>query len=294
MSTWQPRPSELLLTRSLIAFASGVAPKVAGMRWFRDTDRNDIQDALPGWPAGPHYAPRSESQGRARTAGRFGVRALYVAVVGTLENMAGTGTIMKGPSSIKASPEDVENEVEDFPVMWAAPGTVARGLPWQLDRGRRPTGYRTTALVTDQRIVVIGDPNGSGTRTELLWECERSDIAAVEKKPYSNESSDTVIRFKDGSWCRMHVYSGAWFRYLAAANELIDLETLTPGQRRAVDALVAKHDFGQPPVISRRPSGNYLVELLTPNAFPTPGQPISVTHLMGPDGSDVASHPDDF
>ncbi|MHC3474482.1 hypothetical protein ACYF6T_38115 [Streptomyces sp. 7R007] len=195
---------------------------------------------------------------------------------------------------MNASPEDVKNEVEDFPVMWAAPVAMARGLPRQLDRDRRPAAYCTTALVTDQRIVVIGDPDGRRNKSELLWECERSNIAAVERKAYSRDASDTVLRFTDDSQFRLHLRSGAWFRYLVVEYEFTDLDVLTLGQRRIVDPLLVKHGFGHPPVITRHPSGNSLVELLPPDAFPPSGQPVSVTHLMRFDGLDAPSSPDDF
>ncbi|MCH5676802.1 hypothetical protein [Streptomyces gilvus] len=294
MTTWQPRPGELLLARCLVTFATGVAPKVSGMRWFRDTDRNDIQGELPGWPEGPVFTPRSEGGGRARSAGRSGLTGLFAVVVGGLESLAGSGSVIKGPSApVKTPPEDPENEVEDFPVMWAAPGTIARTLPWQLDRGRRPAPYQTKAFVTDQRLIVIGYPEGRNGETEVLWECRRSDLEAVERKTYSREKADTVIRFADGSWCRLHIHSGEWFRYLAIPNELIPPNALTPGQLRTVDALVAESGFDTPPVISRRPSGNFLVEQLGPED-PSVGSRIAVEQLMDLNGEEVPRQPGDY
>ncbi|MFE5035548.1 hypothetical protein [Streptomyces sp. NPDC056683] len=277
-----------------MTFATGVAPKVAGMHWFRDVGGNDIQGELPDWPEGPVYTPRSEGSGRARSAGRTGLTALFAVVVGGLENLAGSGSAVKGPSSpVKTPPEDPENEVEDFPVLCAAPGTVARTLPWQLDRDRRQASFRTKAFVTDQRIVVMGYPGGGTSESDVLWECERSAVAAVERKTYSRDKADTVIRFADGSWCRLHVHSGQWFRYLAIPNELIPRAALTPGQRRTVDALVAESGFGTPPVISRRPSGNFLVEQLGPEDPPVGGR-ITMEKLMGLNGEEVPRQPGDF
>ncbi|MFG2959902.1 hypothetical protein ACGF5O_40035 [Streptomyces sp. NPDC048291] len=294
MTTWQPRPGELLLTRCLVTFATGVAPKVSGMRWFRDTERNDIQGALPGWPDGPKYTLRSENRGQARSAGRSGLIGLFAVVVGGLESLAGSGSTIKGPSGpVKTPPEDPENEVEDFPVMWAAPDTLARTLPWQLDRGRRHASYQTKAFVTDQRIILIGYPGGRPNDAEVLWECDRRDIAAVERRAYSRDKADTVIRFTDGSWCRLHVHTGEWFRYLTVPNELVPLDALTPGQRRTVDGMVAESGFAAPPVVSRRPSGNFLAEQLGPEDPPI-GQRIAVIRLMGPDGEEVKPQPGDY
>ncbi|MEV7977449.1 hypothetical protein [Streptomyces sp. NPDC086519] len=293
MTTWQPRPGELLLARCLVTFATGIAPKVAGMQWFRDTDRNDIQGELPDWPEGPVYTPHSEGGGRALSAGRTALTALFAVVVGGLETLAGSGSAIKGPSGpVKTPPEDPENEVEDFPVMWAAPNTLARTLPWQLDRGRRRASYQTKAFVTDQRIVLIGYPGGRGSEAEVLWECDRRDIAAVERRAYSRDKADTVIRFTDGSWCRLHVHTGEWFRYLTIPNELIPLDALTPGQHRTVDDMVTESGFSAPPVVSRRPSGNFLAEQLGPEDPPVGGR-ISVQRLMGLNGEEVPLQPGD-
>ncbi|MGW2682606.1 hypothetical protein ACWC6I_05505 [Streptomyces sp. NPDC001414] len=294
MTAWQPQPDELLLTRCLVTLATGVSPKVAGMHWFRDTQGNDIQGDLPGWPAGPVHTPRSEGSGQARSAGRTGLTALFAVVVGGLESLAGSGSAVKMPSSpVKTHPEDPANEVEDFPVMCAAPDTVARTLPWQLDRDRRKASYRTKAFVTDRRIILIGYPGGRTSETDILWECERDAVAEVERKTYSKDESDTVVRFTDGSWCRLHVHSGEWFRYLAVPNTLISPADLTPGQRRAVDALVTESGFDTPPVISRRPSGNVLVAQLGPEDPPVGGR-IAVEKLMGSDGEDVPRQPGDY
>lgn len=59
MTIWQPEPGETLLGRAPMTFATGAAMRVKGMRWFRDTERNDIQGELPGWPEGPVYTTRS-------------------------------------------------------------------------------------------------------------------------------------------------------------------------------------------------------------------------------------------
>ncbi len=51
------------------------------------------------------------------------------------------------------------DELEDFPVLWAAPGTLARTLPWRLDPARSDQRRsRTHLIVTDHRLVVVGLP----------------------------------------------------------------------------------------------------------------------------------------
>ena len=59
MNIWQTEPGEMLLGRAPVTFATGAAMRVRGMRWFRDTERNDIQNELPGWPEGPSFTARS-------------------------------------------------------------------------------------------------------------------------------------------------------------------------------------------------------------------------------------------
>ncbi|MET9535889.1 MULTISPECIES: hypothetical protein [unclassified Streptomyces] len=293
MTAWIPEPGEIVLSQDVVGFATGAAPKVSGMRWFRDFERNDIQDQLPGWPEGRTYTPRTERQRRSRSAGRFGLHALYALVVGGLETLAGSGSIAKGPTSLDAAPEDPENEVEDFPVMWADTGTLARTLPWQLDRTRRPVAYRTFAVVTDQRLVVLGSPKGDQHRTEYLWACDRADIADAKNMPFSNDRSDVVIRFTDRSWCRIQVASSGIDRYLVTPHELISHHALNSAQRQTVDAFMTKHEFDLPPVISRRPSGNFLIEGHAGNE-PRPRRALTAAfQFMGPHGETVEAQPGD-
>src|SRR4051794_17681102 len=97
MATWTPAPGEALLARDAIVFATGTASRVSGLRWFRDTQRNDIQAELPGWPEGPSYVLHPEAEKHpGRRVGLFGLRALYVAVGGALESLGGTGSFLPG------------------------------------------------------------------------------------------------------------------------------------------------------------------------------------------------------
>ncbi|MGW6062809.1 hypothetical protein [Streptomyces sp. NPDC055189] len=296
MTAWHPQPGEVQLSRDLVTFATGVAPQVSGMRWFRDPDRLDIQDQLSGWPEGSRYSPRTKSEQRTRSAARFGLRGLYAVVAGGLETLAGSGSVTKVPRAIGHPPEDPANEVEDFPVVWAAPGTLARTLPWQLDPGRRPTGYLTYAVVTDRRVVVLGRADGGRGEPEVLWECARTDIAGTERRNFSKENSDAVIRFADGSWCRLHVsLPYGLLRYLATPHELLGDDQLSAGQRQAVAAFATRHALDERPVVSRRPSGHILVEHRAGDGPPASvGAGTGGYQLIGPDGEDVEEQPDDY
>ncbi|MDX6355044.1 MAG: hypothetical protein QOF98_1947, partial [Streptomyces sp.] len=92
ITDWAEEPDETVLTRTRVQFATGAAVPVSGSRWFRDTERNDIQRDLPGWPEGPEYALHTPGQKAARRGGRFlriGVPALIGAAI---EVLGGTGS----------------------------------------------------------------------------------------------------------------------------------------------------------------------------------------------------------
>ncbi|MGH4032454.1 hypothetical protein ACQB60_26340 [Actinomycetota bacterium Odt1-20B] len=279
MAPWTPAPGETLLARDSIAFASGTADTVDGMRWFRDTERRDIQGelVLSGWPKGPVYTPNPAppSKRRApkslRKAGLFGLGALAAVVLVVLAAIldgaspsGGSGGGSRGPGR----PRKPEDEVDDFPVMWAAPGSMARTLPWQLDPARRPDGdYRTHLVVTDRRIVVLGFPGDDPDQDEVLWEIGREHIASVERMPYSKVWGDVKICFADGSWCRLAPPEErfAWRVpiHLVQPTGLVAVESL-PRRHRAY---IAKHvvteadrDPTVDPIVTRRPNGKFLVE----------------------------------
>ncbi|MGW0969698.1 hypothetical protein [Streptomyces sp. NPDC002516] len=296
MATWQPHPGEICLARSPGHFATGTADAVAGMRWFRDTGRNDIQNDLAGWPEGPVFTVRSKSERRARATRAFGVRAAALAVLGAVETLAAAGSVGNAPRGAGRS-HDHENEVDDFPVMWAEPNAVARTLPWQLDPGRCPEGYRTHLVVTDQRVLVIGFPDDDTTRDEVLWQTDRDSIAKVERRTFTKVGLEAVITFTDRSWCRLAPPDpdDHWevVRHLAYASGLVPPEELTPGQKRTVAAFVAE----LPPsrtVVTRRPSGNFTIEA-TSESDPDPREGSDPRlRLMGPDGEHVNFKPGDL
>ncbi|MGW4911332.1 hypothetical protein [Streptomyces sp. NPDC004270] len=199
---WKPPEGEELVTRGRVSFATGAAGRVEGRRWFRDTERRYIQGELAGWPAGPTYRRRSWFD-RVVWDGVVAVFALLLTIVFGL-----LGGSPAQPDGLGRS-EDPENEEKDFPVLWAAPGTVARTLPWQLDPARRPDPDITELALTDRRLLVLGglkDPRQPWE--EVLWDTDLSTVAAVERRPFSAGKRDFRITFTDGSWCRLTSLEG--------------------------------------------------------------------------------------
>ncbi|MGW7085922.1 hypothetical protein ACWGH2_20865 [Streptomyces sp. NPDC054871] len=305
MDTWQPEPGETLLTRAYVTFATGKATRVRGMRWFRDTERRDIQSELSGWPEGPVYAAHSTGGTVARKVGKGGLIALGGAIMAVLSSAGGNVSGGSGPASGSDTPDDPADEVEDFPVMWAAPGSLARTLPWQLDPARSPEKhYRTHAIVTDRRLVVVGFPyskkNDSLIDDEVLWEVPRSRISRVEPKPFKG-STDVKVVFDDDSWCRLHAITPPKFaRYLRHPLALVPLDDLTPTQRTAVENFVAEapvsSDHGSP-VVSRHPCGHFHVGFLRSYEVDSFFGLSENDMLMDADGAEVDPkdyHPDDF
>ncbi|MEW2300599.1 hypothetical protein AB0958_11580 [Streptomyces sp. NPDC006655] len=206
--SWQPPEGENLVARAPVSFATGAAHRVRGRRWFRDTERRDMQVELPGWPEGPTYRLRSWTGPVVRAvlgvAFLLGVLALAVVSGGNVPSGSGPG----GSGSLGSS-EDPENEERDFPVLWAAPGTIARTLPWELDPARRPDTEVTHLVLTDRRLLVLGglqDPREPWE--EVLWETDLSTLAVVERRPFSIGGRDFRITFTDGSWCRLTSLEG--------------------------------------------------------------------------------------
>jgi len=294
MNIWQPEPGETLLGRAPIAFATGAAMRVKGMRWFRDTERNDIQSELPGWPEGPVFTTRSTGDAVARNTVKGAAMALGVAVMAALSSAGGNVSGSSGPDSGKDTPDDRKNEVEDFPVMWAAPGTLARTLPWQLDPGRSDEKhYRTHAIITDRRLVIVGLPyhkkDDNLIEDEVLWETPRSSISRFEHWDYK-DGNDVRIVFSDASWCRLSsIRRQRVTRYLVHPLDLISLDDLTPAQRGAIDNFVATAhapDLGTP-VVTRRSSGYFRVEVPVPSELSSFFGSGSRSLVMDTDGVEV-------
>ncbi|MGA5449865.1 hypothetical protein ACPCVO_24780 [Streptomyces umbrinus] len=305
MTIWQPDPGETLLSRAPVTFATGAAPRVRGMRWFRDTERNDILHELSGWPEGPSFTARSTGGAVAEKSLRGAATAAGVAVMAFLS--AAGGNLSGGGGSDDSgsdTPDDPADEVEDFPVMWAAPGTIARTLPWQLDPGRADEKrYSTHLIVTDRRLVVVGLPFNKkdlkAIEDEVLWQCARSDVDGVELKNFK-DGNDFKVTFADGSWCRL---SCNWrlkiTSYLVPPRDLIPLESLTPQQRKTVQEFAEEKQMPDSvsPILSRNSNGRIRIDILLPSRYTSAFGASEVTATMEPDGRkvDIGDYqPEDF
>ncbi|GAA1993650.1 hypothetical protein [Catenulispora subtropica] len=204
---WYPESDETLLYRGRVAFATGRAAKVAGMRWFRDEAGRDITPEL-GWPAGPAYTPRSEAAARTgRTLGGIGKGIVVIAAMAINAVSNANPDVSVGDGARSADPA---HEVEDFPVLVAAPGTAARTLPYRLDPDRRPADTATDLAVTDRRVVVLGVSTKAGlTPAEVLWETPRTAIASVVKHAFGTHGGDLSLVFGDGSRARLDLLDGS-------------------------------------------------------------------------------------
>ncbi|MDX2548747.1 hypothetical protein ACOT81_25040 [Streptomyces sp. WI04-05B] len=269
MNVWQPEADETLIARAPVTFATGEATPVSEMRWFRDTQRNDIQNELVDWPTGPAYTARSATDTAARNTAKGLVAAVGVAIrgflsshgggIGNTPGLAGNGTDIS---------HDHADEVDDFPVMWAAPGTIARTLPWQLDPARSSEKlYRTHAVITDRRLAIVGFPYVKGDDSliddELLWETPRSSIERVELRDFKF-GRDAKIFFVDGSWCRLTSNKRERLtRYLIEPLDFIPLKSLTPAQRNTAEAFAAAQaPDAELPLVKRNPCGCLRIEVV--------------------------------
>ncbi|MFE1798313.1 hypothetical protein ACFW9L_19425 [Streptomyces sp. NPDC059517] len=303
LNIWQPEHGETLLGRAPVAFATGAAPRVKGMRWFRDPGRNDIRCELPGWPEGPIHSARSTGSVVARKSFRGAARAAGVAVMAVLSSAGGNVSAPSGGDG-SDTPEDPANEVEDFPVMWAAQDTIARTLPWQLDPSRFDhTHHRTHMIVTDRRLIVVGLPydkkNLEAIDDEVLWQCPRTEISSVELKDFK-DGNDFQVTFVDGSWCRLTcIWRRALTRYLVQPPDLLSLESLSEKQRAAVLEFTAGVNApdSMAPIITRNACGHYNVDLLLPGQFTSAFGSSEENLVMDSEGQEVDVddyHPEDF
>jgi hypothetical protein len=200
--------------RYRVEFASGTAASVAKRRSFRDLERNDIERDLPGWPSRPPFRVRG-------FFGKLGQYALTVVTRLLLLPLYIIADALGSPVSPekRGDLEERENEIDDFPVMWAGEGQTARTLPWQLDPSRRSWRTVTEIEVAEPDGLVRiwsyqdtargsrhlawgggGKVPGSGA---LLWTLPRSEIVGAEIKRFSLDASDFRVSFRDGSWVRM-------------------------------------------------------------------------------------------
>lgn len=235
---WYPEAGETPLFRDVATFAEGRAPKVRDKRWFRDDQGRDISAELPGWPQLPTPEKKGDKAAKAgRTLGILG-KATAVVVAGTVELLSpgGGSTInIKGPDG--AEPTDPALEIEDFPVMWAAPGTIARTAPYQLDPHRRPNrSYRTDLQLTDRRLLVLGSASVQQP-AEVLWDLPLSQVAGAKQHAYSTFNADVTVTFTDGSWVRLDLRSrGSAAKVVAILSGQTEPVVLNPAQQAAVDS----------------------------------------------------------
>jgi hypothetical protein len=239
--SWYPESDEKLVHRGRASFATGRAEKVAGMRWFRDESGRDIAAELPGWPEAPAYTPRSDATVRTnKTVWGIGKAVTVVAAMAINAVSNANPDVDLGDG---ARPTDPAREVEDFPVLVAAAGTMARTLPHQLDPDRRAKQYRTDLAVTDRRLVILGTvADGGLEHPRVLWEAPRDVLASVVKHAFGSGGADVSFVFTDGSWARLGLQDVA--TAIQVAHEL------EPGCRVELTELAVKKlepNYDKPP-----------------------------------------------
>src|SRR4051812_25379426 len=191
---WYPDSDETLLYRGRVGFATGRAAKVAGMRWFRDEDGRDIAAELPGWPEGPVYTPRSDAA--ARTSKTLGGIGKGVVVLAAMAINAVSNANPDVPTGDGARSADPSQETDDFPVLVAAPGTIARPLPSQRAPARRPPHHATDLAVTERRVLVLGVDTQAGLDpAQVLWEAPREALGSVVKHAFGTNGGDLGFMF---------------------------------------------------------------------------------------------------
>ncbi|MFJ3665784.1 hypothetical protein ACIPSE_04950 [Streptomyces sp. NPDC090106] len=285
---WHPEPGETELAGYPVSFATGTAASVEGRRSFRDRRRNDIEPELPDWPAGPAFAVRG-LPGKAGVHAGGAVSGVFAVVGGIVSDLLGGSTVNPEPGRGKL--EERENEVDDFPVMWADAGDTARALPWQLDPSRRPRGYDTRIVLTTRRVLLLG-------ASDLLWECSRDDIAGAEVRQFSIGRSDFRLRFQDGSWVRLTTGLSSRTTELVGLltgshRRLPESELSAEQQKRVADFTAALPADAEPPVLTALPSGLVKVQSTAPGT--TPGV-VSESRgfVMDESGRDATPRPGDM
>ncbi|MDX3454355.1 hypothetical protein PV396_20815 [Streptomyces sp. ME02-8801-2C] len=259
---WNPAADEDQLYRITVKFATGVAPAVSGSRWFRDLERNDIQGELTGWPAGPVFTPRTAGDQTARRVGRGFLSAIPV-IANIIANIGGAGGSPFGSGLGSGKPEEPENEVDDFPVMWAAPGTLARAVPWELDPGRRPEGYVTDLVLTSRRLLFLDEVG-------VLAEFPRESISGARQMEYSKVGADLRLTFADQSWIRLFTgnpkNAERLVGLLSGSAQAVPESALTEAQRQRAARFMANfRNTPLPPTYVRLTSGIVLLEACIPS-----------------------------
>ncbi|MEW2121156.1 hypothetical protein AB0945_39670 [Streptomyces sp. NPDC005474] len=286
---WVPATDEDQLFRITVRFATGVAPAVSGSRWFRDTERNDIQGELTGWPVGPVFTPRTAGE-TARRVGRGFLSAIPV-IANVIANIGGAGGSPFGSGAGSGKPEEPENEVDDFPVMWAAPGALARAVPWELDPGRRPDGYVTDLVLTSRRLLFLDEVG-------VLAEFPRESISGARQMEYSKVGADLRLTFADQSWVRLFTgnpkNAERLVGLLGGSAQAVPESALTEAQRQRASRFMANlRDTPLPPTYIRLASGIVLLEACTPSKADKDLFDVSWT-LMDDEGEPAQPKPGDL
>ncbi|OON81367.1 hypothetical protein [Streptomyces tsukubensis] len=276
---WVPPQGETLALRVSVVFATGCGTKTFGLRSFRDTERNDIQNELAGWPERPPFALRGKTSQAAGIG--LGTAISYIPrLINLAFNLAGPSGEMVREFKGLGEPTEPENETEDFPVIWAAPDTLARTLPWQLDPARRPKDYGTSLALTDRRLIVFGADETRegepGRATYELWSTPREHIAKAERMPYSG-GADIRIHFIDGSWTRFEAReAGRLVEHFRGERRPVTEDALTDAQRERIAELVAdpplkvdrllgkKLPVEDPPMFDQLPDGSVAAYIAIP------------------------------
>jgi hypothetical protein len=294
---WYPDADEDLFLRTSARFATGMSPAVAGSRWFRNPDRHDIQGELSGWPPGPEYTLNTTGNRAARRTGRFFVVAIPL-IANLIANFGGASGSPFGDVPVRGNPEERDNEVDDFPVMWAAPHTLARTAPWQLDPARRPKGYFTDLVLTSRRLLFLGNQAATLAKADVLAEYPRDAIAGARQMTYSEVEADIRLTFTDGSWIRLFTgnpdSAKRVAQILSGTVEAVPESELSPGQRKRVAKFLAElPPQTPPPSFTRLPSGIVMVEARVPSKA---GRDVHDTHtiLMGREGESAKPQPGDL
>ncbi len=182
--------------------------------------------------------------------------------------------------------------------MWAAPDTLARTVPWQLDPDRRPKGYTTDLVLTSRRLLFLSTRSGTLDKADVLAEYPRQSLAGARQMRYSEVEADVRLTFHDDSWIRLFTGNPDSARRLAqilsGTVRAIPESDLTPGQRARVTRFLAcLPAHALPPTFTRLPSGIVMVEARVPLK---PGKDLHETHgiLMGPSGEPAKAQPGDL
>ncbi|TPQ22063.1 hypothetical protein [Streptomyces sporangiiformans] len=290
---WYPAPDEDLLLRTTAKFATGVAPAVSGCRWFRDPERKDIQGELSGWPSGPAFTLRTTGDQAARRTGRAFLVGIPL-IANLIANIGGAAGSPFGDVPVRGKPEEPENEVRDFPVMWAASGALARTVPWQLDPGRRPEGYVTDLALTSRRLLFLGVRSGTLDKADVLGEFPRESIATARQMKFSEIGADVRITFADQSWIRLFTGNPDSAERLAelltGTVQMLPESALSEGQRQRVTRFMADlPDTAQPPAYTKLASGIVMVEARVPAKA---GTDLFETHSILMDASGAPAQPE--